>query len=51
MTGVQTCALPILILGCTELPIAMNMFKIKGNFYDPTEILALSAIKKAKATP
>ncbi|ERT68183.1 cysteate racemase [Cetobacterium somerae] len=40
-----------IILGCTELPIAMNMFKIKGNFYDPTEILALSAIKKAKATP
>lgn len=37
-----------IILGCTELPIAMNLFKIKGNFYDPNEILALSAIKKAK---
>lgn len=37
-----------IILGCTELPIAMEMFNIKGVFYDPTEILALSAIENSK---
>lgn len=37
-----------IILGCTELPIAMDMFKITGTFYDPTEILALSAIENCK---
>ena len=37
-----------IILGCTELPIAMNIFKISGTFYDPTEILALSAIENCK---
>lgn len=37
-----------IVLGCTELPIAMDMFKITGTFYDPTEILALSAIENCK---
>ncbi len=37
-----------IILGCTELPIAMDIFKIRGTFYDPTEILALSAIERCK---
>ena len=36
-----------LILGCTELPVAFQALNIKGNFFDPTKILALSAIKLA----
>ena len=37
------------ILGCTELPIAVEMFGIEGNFIDPTEILAIKAIEFAGA--
>ncbi|CAB1261772.1 amino acid racemase [Clostridium sp. WLY-B-L2] len=33
------------ILGCTELPVAFKMLNIKGNYVDPTKILAQSAIK------
>ena len=29
-----------IILGCTELPIAFENLNIKGNFIDPTLILA-----------
>jgi len=34
-----------IILGCTELPVAFEMLNIKGNFIDPTKILAQSAIR------
>ncbi|MGB6128441.1 MAG: amino acid racemase [Psychrilyobacter sp.] len=34
-----------IILGCTELPVAFEMLNVKGNFLDPTKILALSTIK------
>lgn len=34
-----------IILGCTELPVAFEKMKIKGNFLDPTKILAISTIK------
>lgn len=33
------------ILGCTELPIAFEMFNINEKYIDPTEILASSSIK------
>ena len=33
------------ILGCTELPIAFQTLNIKGDFIDPTKILAQSAIE------
>lgn len=36
-----------LILGCTELPVAMEMYKIDFNVCDPTLELAKEAIKKA----
>lgn len=36
-----------IILGCTELPVAFDLMKIKGNYIDPTEVLAKSAIKNA----
>ncbi len=37
----------VLILGCTELSVAYDLFKFKGNFVDPLEILALKAIEFA----
>lgn len=33
-----------LILGCTELPVAVTYSKIEGNFVDPTAVLAEAAI-------
>lgn len=38
-----------IVLGCTELPIATDMYNIKGNFIDSNLILARSAIKAAGA--
>ncbi len=35
------------ILGCTELPLGVKMYGIKGNFIDPGLILAKKAIKEA----
>ncbi len=35
------------VLGCTELPIAERWFHLKGNFINPTYILACSAILEA----
>ena len=35
----------ILVLGCTELPIAFQMFNIKEKYIDPTTVLACSAIR------
>ena len=34
-----------LILGCTELPVAFEMFKIEKTHLDPTLILAAAAVK------
>lgn len=34
----------VIILGCTELSIAYEMFQMKGNFVDPLTILAKAAI-------
>ena len=36
-----------IILGCTELPIAVRKYGIEGHFTDPTDILAKKAIKYA----
>ena len=40
--GAQT-----VILGCTELPLAAQLYSLHGNLVDPTQILACSAIKFA----
>lgn len=37
----------ILILGCTELPVAFEMYNIRENYVDPTKVLAISAIRFA----
>lgn len=36
-----------IILGCTELPPAVELYGIKGNFIDPTLILARAAVREA----
>jgi aspartate racemase len=36
-----------IILGCTELPLAIEKLGIEGNFIDPTKILAISTIRLA----
>lgn len=37
----------VIILGCTELPLAVQFYGIEGNFIDPGLILAKAAIRKA----
>ena len=34
----------LFILGCTELSVAVDMYKLKGNFIDPMDAIAKSAI-------
>ncbi|MEG1285963.1 MAG: amino acid racemase [Romboutsia sp.] len=36
------------ILGCTELPVGIDMLDINGDFIDPTNILARVCVEKAK---
>jgi aspartate racemase len=36
------------ILGCTEVPVAVSMYKLQGEFIDATDELAKAAIKFAK---
>lgn len=36
-----------IILGCTELPPAAELYGLKGNFVDPTLILARAAVREA----
>lgn len=35
----------IFITGCTELPIAVELYNLKGRFIDPLEIIAIKSIK------
>ena len=44
---VKNCGAEVLVLGCTELPVAFEKFKIDKAVIDPTTILAKSAIKLA----
>ncbi len=39
-----------IILGCTELPLLANRIGLKGNFIDPSIILAKKCIELAKTT-
>ena len=38
------------ILGCTEIPVAVAMYHITGNFIDATQVLAEKAVRLAGAT-
>lgn len=35
----------VLVLGCTELPVAFQMFGIDRPYIDPTQILAAAAVR------
>lgn len=35
------------VMGCTEVPVGVEMFHIKGNFIDATEVLAEKAVAEA----
>lgn len=37
----------LFILGCTELPVAVDLYDLKGNFINPLEILAIKSIEYA----
>ena len=37
------------ILGCTETPVGVEMYHLKGNFIDATQVLAEAAVKAAGA--
>ena len=39
----------VFILGCTEVPVAVSMYNLQGDFIDSTEELAKAAVKYAKA--
>lgn len=45
--GLMSRGAQVLILGCTELPVAFEMFHIQLPFADPTAILAAEAIREA----
>jgi aspartate racemase len=37
------------ILGCTEVPLAVAMYGLQGNFIDSTDELAKAAVRFARA--
>ena len=37
------------VLGCTEVPVAVEMYHLEGNFIDATEVLAEKAVQEAGA--
>lgn len=37
------------VLGCTEVPVAVSIYSLKGNFIDATEVLAEKAVAAAGA--
>ncbi len=41
------CGAKTVILGCTELPLAVEKYGLKGSFVNPTDVLAKSAIIEA----
>ena len=47
LANIRNRGADIVILGCTELPIAVKQYGIECNYIDPTEILAKKAIEIA----
>ena len=45
MDELFACGAETLVLGCTELPVAFDMFHIDRPHIDPTLILAAAAVK------
>lgn len=47
MNGILDSGAEMLVLGCAELPVAMDMYKLDYNVCDPTLELARATIKAA----
>ena len=43
----QAAGAQAMVLGCTELPLAFQQFRLSGNPLDPTQILARRAVEEA----
>ena len=48
LAEMQSTGAEAFILGCTEVPVAVSMYKLHGEFIDATDELAKAAIKFAK---
>lgn len=48
LTDMQQQGAEAFILGCTEVPVAVSMYGLQGNFIDSTDELAKAAVKFAK---
>ena len=48
LAEMQNAGAEAFILGCTEVPVAVSMYKLQGEFIDATDELAKAAIKFAK---
>ncbi|WP_199883852.1 cysteate racemase [Anaerosinus massiliensis] len=48
LTELKKRGAEVFILGCTELPLAFEMYKIKENVIDPTEVLARKVVALAQ---
>jgi aspartate racemase len=48
LAKMQNAGAEAFILGCTEVPVAVSMYKLQGEFIDATDELAKAAIKFAK---
>ena len=48
LAEMQSTGAEAFILGCTEVPVAVSMYKLQGEFIDATDELAKAAIKFAK---
>jgi aspartate racemase len=48
LAEMQNAGAEAFILGCTEVPVAVSMYKLQGEFIDATDELAKAAIRFAK---
>lgn len=48
LAEMQNAGAEAFILGCTEVPVAVSMYKLQGEFIDATDELAKAAVKFAK---
>ena len=47
MDEIRTQDVDVFIAGCTEISVALDLYKLKGKFLDPLEIIGVRAIEFA----
>lgn len=47
MDDIKDREVNLFIAGCTEISVALDLYKLKGNFVDPLRVVAISAIEFA----